>query len=77
MSQVRTQIFTSSSSKEACDEIIRLEKIFLEQFGRKISIELYFSSMGEKERPIYGVTAYYEDSPVQKSEIDWLLTNVQ
>jgi hypothetical protein len=76
MSQIRQQILTSSSPNEAYSEIERLEKLYLEKFKRKITVDLYFSSEGDKPRPIYGITVYYENNPEQNLELEWLKNNI-
>lgn len=53
------------------DDIDMLERTFLKSQKRKMKIELFFSSGGETERPLYEMTAHYDEASV--SEVEWAI----
>ncbi len=56
-------------------EIARLEAIYLKTYKRKLPIDLFFSDMGTKTEPLYGLTAYFE--PHQTEDVRFLISQTQ
>lgn len=62
------------SARKVAAELMVLEGAYQKAFKRKLPLEVYVSSWGAKERPIHGLTAYYDAS--QRSDVEWLITHV-
>ncbi len=76
MPQSRQSIFTSRLHREAFEELMRLEKLYLATFKRASKSELYFTSEGSsRDTERYGVSLYY--LPEQKEELDFYTKNVK
>lgn len=72
MTRLRSQLFTSSSSAEAFALTDSLPAAFLKAFGRKTTVDLFMSSQWTDAHAIYGVTAYYDDTPAARDEVSWM-----
>ncbi len=77
MTQTRL-IFQASgpaAAKAVSTEMARLEEIYFRTRKRKLSPDiLSFSDLGTKERPLFGITAYYE--PAQAEDVRFLAEQV-
>ncbi len=46
-------------------EMARLEAIYLKARKRKLPIDLFVSDLGDRDKPRYGITAYYRSDQVE------------